>query len=428
MAHAAVREYDAKQIVYTALEMPYAGHLISNPEVCRALDPQISRVVKPDQLFGKRGKLGLVGVKLTPTQVEEWVNAHMHKTISIEGVTGELHTFLAEPFVPHTQERYISLKATKTHDELLISAHGGVDIEEQWEFVHRCEIPLFPAFLNVGTDPNSSNQGLEVLDQHITTWLDTLPEVNALSMRQKSLLKTFVCRLYRTFVSRGFVSLECNPFVFTEHDEIVLLDMVAHVDTCEAEQQGNNRSSLARVKPFGSTVYPAEERIADLDSKTWASLKLTILNPHGRIWMLLGWGGASVIALDTLANKWLLADAANYGELSWNPDAESNRAYIEELFAMMFANKAEKQYLCMIWGIANFTRIDRLCKPLADLIALYHERLLENNIHILMRRGGLNDQEWLAMIRRVCEKYGIPHVVADGETYLTDIFEHISFA
>lgn len=54
MAHAAVREYDAKQIVYTALEMPYAGHLISNPEACRALDPQKLRVIKPDQLFGKR--------------------------------------------------------------------------------------------------------------------------------------------------------------------------------------------------------------------------------------------------------------------------------------------------------------------------------------------------------------------------------------
>lgn len=85
----------------------------------------------------------MVGVKLTPAQVEEWVDAHMHKKMTIEGVAGELHTFLAEPFVPHTQEWYISLKATKTHDELLISAHGGVDIEEHWELVHRCEIPLF---------------------------------------------------------------------------------------------------------------------------------------------------------------------------------------------------------------------------------------------------------------------------------------------
>lgn len=106
------------------------------------------------------------------------------------------------------------------------------------------------------------------MEQHIVAWLDTLSEVGALSTQQQTVLKTFVCRLYTTFVRRGFVSLECNPFVFTEDDEIVLLDMVAHVDTCEAEQQGRNRSSLARVKPFGSTVYPAEERIADLDSKT----------------------------------------------------------------------------------------------------------------------------------------------------------------
>ena len=60
---------------------------------------------------------------------------------------------------------------------------------------------------------------------------------------------------------------------------------------------------------------------------------------------------------------------------------------------MMFANNAEKQYFCMIGGIANFTRIDRFCRPFADLIELHHQRLLERNILILVRRGGLNDQE-----------------------------------
>jgi ATP citrate (pro-S)-lyase len=38
--------------------------------------------------------------------------------------------------------------------------------------------------------------------------------------------------------------------------------------------------------PFGRDMTKEEMYIADLDSKTGASLKLTILNPNGRIWTL----------------------------------------------------------------------------------------------------------------------------------------------
>lgn len=38
-----------------------------------------------------------------------------------------------------------------------------------------------------------------------------------------------------------------------------------------------------------------EAYIADLDAKSGASLKLTILNPSGRIWTMVAGGGASVV-------------------------------------------------------------------------------------------------------------------------------------
>lgn len=38
-----------------------------------------------------------------------------------------------------------------------------------------------------------------------------------------------------------------------------------------------------------------EAYIADLDAKSGASLKLTILNPKGRIWTMMAGGGASVV-------------------------------------------------------------------------------------------------------------------------------------
>jgi ATP citrate (pro-S)-lyase len=43
-------------------------------------------------------------------------------------------------------------------------------------------------------------------------------------------------------------------------------------------------------------VYLLQEAyIADLDAKSGASLKLTVLNPRGRIWTMVAGGGASVI-------------------------------------------------------------------------------------------------------------------------------------
>ena len=48
--------------------------------------------------------------------------------------------------------------------------------------------------------------------------------------------------------------------------------------------------SLPHCLPFSQEAY-----IAELDAKSGASLKLTILNPNGRIWTMVAGGGASVI-------------------------------------------------------------------------------------------------------------------------------------
>ncbi len=47
---------------------------------------------------------------------------------------------------------------------------------------------------------------------------------------------------------------------------------------------------------------PEEKAIAEADSKSGASLKLTILNPMGRIWTMVAGGGASVVYADTIAD------------------------------------------------------------------------------------------------------------------------------
>ena len=129
--------------------------------------------------------------------------------------------------------------------------------------------------------------------------------------------------------------------------------------------------------------------------------------------------------MDSLANAGLMHEIANYGELSGNPDADSNQAYVQTILDLMFTNTAEKQYLCLIGGIANFTNIYALAKPFADLIIKYSSELKAKNIHILMRRGGINDREAQELIRQTCITQGIEHTILTADDYLSEFVEKI---
>jgi succinyl-CoA synthetase beta subunit len=395
MSQTPIREYDAKHIVFNHLQQPYNGYLIQSITDLEKV-PVGQRVIKPDQLFGKRGKHGLIGVNMDHIELKYRLADHLDKQTTIDGKTDTLHTFLVEPFIPHTDEYYISIKASKDADIIYFSLQGGVEVEENWDNV--VEVSISP---------------LETLT---TEHISFIPEK----------LQSFVLKVFEAYRAYGFVYLEVNPFVLDDAWNIYCLDMVAKVDNCEQYRQSVWKD-INRVKPFGTKSYKQEDYIAAVDAKTGASLKLTIINPQGRIRLILGGGGASVVTMDSLANKWLMTEIANYGELSGNPDTDSNQAYVRTIIEMMLENTADKQYLCLIGWIANFTNIAALCKPFAALINEYADQLKAKNITILARRGGIDDAKWLAMIRSACEKHAIPYIIHDANHYLTDIFSHVVF-
>lgn len=83
-----------------------AAHACSRlPPCTHALLPQVPLVVKPDMLFGQRGKNDLVGLKLSYTEAEEFVRGRMGKVVTIKGCSGPVTTFVVEPFVPHKEVR-----------------------------------------------------------------------------------------------------------------------------------------------------------------------------------------------------------------------------------------------------------------------------------------------------------------------------------
>ena len=62
-----------------------------------------------------------------------------------------------------------------------------------------------------------------------------------------------------------------------------------------------------------------------------ASLKLSILNPKGRIWTMVAGGGASVIYADTVGDLGLAHELGNYAEYSGAPNTAETYAYAKTL-------------------------------------------------------------------------------------------------
>ncbi len=417
MAQLAIREYDAKRMFAEFSSSVYRGYLIECEEdidvfAKKESGSDITWVIKPDQLFGKRGKYGLIGVNLNIASIRKWWSEHDQQTTTIGKQDGLLTTFLIEPFVPHTDEYYVAIKTERDHDVIYFSTAGGIEVEENWETVQEMRIELWMI-----------NYELRIGEQFSIT---------------DSRVSNFISQLYSFFREYGFAYLEVNPFTFATDGSVICLDMVARVDDSEEFRQRSNWAWLAFPHPFGPEKTDGEKYIEKLDSETGASLKFRILNPAGRIWLLTSGWGASVIIADTLADLGFATEIGNYGECSGNPDRENTRAYTATLLDAMLdvpiiAREAKQssqwnmwpKYLVIAGAIANFTHIDRTFAGVIDAFRDRIEDMRSQDVHILVRRGGINDTKGLQMMQKACEELKLPCEIADGSQYMTDILQKI---
>ena len=61
--------------------------------------------------------------------------AEAHNCLLLRRCSGEISTFIVEPFVPHDQEFYLSIQSQRLGNVISFSEAGGVEIEENWEQV-----------------------------------------------------------------------------------------------------------------------------------------------------------------------------------------------------------------------------------------------------------------------------------------------------
>jgi ATP-citrate lyase beta-subunit len=428
MAQRAIREYDGKALFskhwneyFDGFNYPFKSVLVTSGDELREKAKEEAYswlneeplVAKPDMLFGKRGKNDLVLFRVekpgdvTLEDAAKWIDEKQSGEVELlSGQKGELTHFIVEPFTPHEQEQeyYIAATTVGEDDVLYMSAEGGMEVEEGWdEKVNEVKIPI-----------TMSDEDIEkAVRENIPA---DIPE------ESKETFADFAVRFFRFFRDMHFAYLEINPIVLVGHDAHIL-DLVARLDDTAGFMMREKWGDIEFPTAFGMEEQsPEEKAIAEADSKSGASLKLTILNPKGRIWTMVAGGGASVVYADTIADLAGVEDLANYGEYSGGPTTGETEFYAETIFDLMTRHPDERGKILIIGGaIANFTDVAKTFTGIINALQKWADKLKEHNTKIYVRRGGPNYEKGLKDIKEAAERLGLNMEVYGPETHVTDI-------
>lgn len=322
--------------------------------------------------------------------------------LQVGRATGKLRNFIIEPFLPHdgSEEAYICIHSHRQGDTILFHHEGGVDIGDVDSKALKIDIPI---------------DEKPTVDQIKKQLLTNIPE------GKKELVCKFIVDLYNCYVDLYFTYLEVNPLVIT-NNSIYLLDLAAKLDATAEYICKVKWGDVVFPPPFGRDAYPEEAYIAELDAKSGASLKLTILNPKGRIWTMVAGGGASVIYADTICELGGASELANYGEYSGAPSEQQTYEYAKTILGLMTKEKhPQGKFLLIGGGIANFTNVAATFKGIVRALREFQTKLQDHQISIFVRRAGPNYQEGLRVMREVGNTLGIPVHVFGPETHMTAI-------
>jgi ATP citrate (pro-S)-lyase len=269
-----------------------------------------------------------------------------------------------------------------------------------------------------------------------------------------NVLIDFIARLYAVYVDCQFTYLEINPLVVIPNAnktsaEVHFLDLAAKLDQT-ADFECGTKWAIARspaalglpgVKPDGGKVsidvgppmeFPApfgremskeEKFVSDMDAKTGASLKLTVLNANGRIWTLVAGGGASVVYADAIASAGFVSELANYGEYSGAPTETQTFNYARTVLDLMLRapQHPDGKVLFIGGGIANFTNVATTFKGVIRALREVASQLIEHKVQIWVRRAGPNYQEGLKNIKSVGNELHLDMHVYGPEMHVSGI-------
>jgi ATP citrate (pro-S)-lyase len=375
----------------------FASRFMNLPQNAHCLD---FFVLQPDMLFGKRGKHNLVGLNLDHEEVEVFVKGRLGKEIEVDGCLGQVDTFIIEPFVPHKEEFYFAIQSTRLGNTLLFSEAGGVEVEDNWEHIKQ---------MAVGTLENIDAVDIGYLTSGIA------PE-----LRER--MHAFIRGVFVVFEELDFSYMEFNPLTVDAVGNPIPLDMRGELDDTASFKNAKKWGELEFPMAFGKSMTVHEGAVRDMDECTGASLKLTILNPQGRVWSLVAGGGASVIYADTVGDLGLAHELGNYGEYSGAPNTNETYHYTKIVLQCATANPDGRGRALLIGGgIANFTDVAVTFTGIIRAIREMRDQILASKMKLFVRRGGPNYQGGLAAMRALGGELGLDVEVFGPEASMTGI-------
>ncbi len=359
-------------------------------------------VVKPDQLIKRRGKNGFILLDAPWDEARRWISERMKTEITVDDVTGILDHFIVEPFILHNEEEeyYVAITSVREGDHILFYHQGGVDVGAVDEKAEKLLVP-------VGSYPSAGDIEQKLLGN--------------LKVEDRNIVAGFIEGLFKLYADCHFTFLEINPLVVVD-GRVHILDLAARLDSAADFLCKTKWGGIEFPSPFGRVLTKDEAYVEELDSKTGSSLKLTILNPRGRVWTMVAGGGASVIYADTITDLGYMDEMANYGEYSGDPNEEFTYKYARTILDCMTREKDPRGKFLLIGGaIANFTDVASTFKGIIRALKEYQQQLIDNKVKIFVRRGGPNYKEGLRQMKELGQSLGVPIEVYGPETHMTKI-------
>lgn len=384
-------EYEGKMLLDKAgIAIPF-GRVLKSPDapVVRTTFSELSQfidafAVKAQVLAGSRGKAG--GILFANTQQE--LQDAVAKLLGSELKGEAVEEVLVERKLSIQDEYYVGIMFdTKIRAPVLIlSKHGGIDIEET-----KKKNPE-----QVITEPidylSAKQYGLDPIQ------LSTLFMKAGFDASLHEHLTLLINKLFLCFLQNDLKLIEINPLVRTTKQslttpvELVAADCVAIMDDNAMYRQ--TAWKFPQRIGVRKQPTPLEQQARSIDENDHRGVAgKTFIEFDGDIAVLASGGGCSITAMDALLSYG--TKPANYTEYSGNPPIEK----VEKLTKITLS----KPGLCGCWvvgGVANFTDIKETLQGFMNAVID-----IKPDYPILIRRGGPNDKEAFVMIKELAKKH-----------------------
>lgn len=383
MARVKLSEFRAKNLLAVELGYKYTGvEIDAETSDWQKQLPDGKLVVKVDQATKKRNKLGLVKLNRKKSDVAADV-----KKMAAKG----FRYFLAEPMVEHQaeDEHFLALQRTEEGIEILYSDQGGVEIEEHADSLQKQLVKGKP------------------------TAIGKLPA-------------GFLAKLIKAFNSTNMTYLEINPLLI-HAGKFLPLDAAVEVDsTAELGVQGAWTSDDVRSASTKKTE--SEKAVEELQAVSVSALTLRVINPEGRILLMLSGGGASLIVADEFDAHGLADDLINFGEYSGAPNEDELYEYTLAGLKLLKDSPAKGKVIVIAGGVANFTDIAVTFRGIIRAFRKEAKWLKDNKVSVFVRRGGPNQAKGLKAMEDCLSQVGLKHSLHGPEISLADIVDEVAKA